>query len=357
CLNELKATADSLENKWLRLEIDSSTGHFSHLFDKKNGVNVFRGSACVPIVLEDSSDTWGHEVTSFRSEVGVFNDAEVNLVESGPVRATLCVENHYENSLMRIFVSLYHNLPYIECRASVNWQEQNKMLKLSFPVNIEEPTATYSMPYGYIIRPCDGEEEPGQRWIDVSGQAINTNGKKVLYGLSLCNDSKYSYDVKDSELRVTILRSPPYAHHIPYRLDPKLTYRYIDQGWQDFTFVLLPHAGSWRKAKTVKLAEEVKTRPVILLDYPHDGILPPSKSFIEIDKKNIVASVLKKHEDSEGIIIRCFETDGKKTKANIELPFLHRKWKASFKSCEIKTFLIPIKEDTKVTEIDMLELT
>ncbi len=356
CPRELKASANSLENGWLRLEIDPSTGRFSSLYDKKNGVDILKGDACVPIVLEDLSDTWSHEVTIFRTEIGAFDNAEVSLMEDGPVRAVIRVESHYGNSSMRMFVSLYRDLPYLECRTSVNWQEQNKMLKLSFPVNIEEPVATYSIPYGHIVRPCDGEEEPGQQWIDVSGQTTNTKGKKLAYGLSLCNDSKYSYDIKDSEMRLTVLRSPPYAHHIPYKLDPKLTYRYIDQGWQDFTFLLLPHAGSWQEAKTAKLAEELKARPTVVFDYAHDGVLPPSRSFIEIDKENIVANVLKKHEGSAAVILRCSETEGKTTEASIALPFLNRKWSARFKPCEIKTFLIPTKGEAKVTETDMLEL-
>ena len=352
---KLEALANSIENEWFRLEIEPSTGHFSRLYDKKNMVDVFSGNACVPIVLEDPSDTWSHGVTRFRDEAGVFGAARTSLVENGSVRAVVRIESRYNNSLIRMFVMLYRDLPYVECRASVNWQEQNKMLKLSFPVNVEQPTVTYSIPYGYIVRPCDGEEEPGQQWVDVAGQATNEKGQKLAYGLSLCNDSKYSYDVKDSEMRLTVLRSPPYAHHIPYQLDPNLTYRYIDQGWQDFTFILLPHIGSWREAKTVRLADELKVRPTVIVDYAHEGALPSSKAFVEINKENVIASVLKKHEDSEDMVIRCVETEGKTTTATIKLSLPNKEWTAKFKPCEIKTFIVPKKKEAKVTETDMLE--
>jgi len=352
---ELKASVNGIENEWLRLEIDPSTGYFSRLYDKKNGVDVFKGDACVPIVLEDFSDTWSHGVTEFRDEIGAFSDAKISVIENGPVRAVVRIESRYKNSLIRLFVSLYRDMPYLECRASVNWQEKNKMLKLSFPVNIEQPVATYSIPYGYIARPCDGEEEPGQQWVDVAGQATSGKGEKMSYGLSLCNDSKYSYDVKGSEIRLTVLRSPPYAHHFPYKLEPDVTYRYIDQGWQDFSFILLPHVGSWREAGTVRLAQELNMRPIVLVEHAHEGALPSSQSFLEINKENIIASVLKKHEDSGDIILRCFETIGKETEAEIKLPFLNKKWTAKFKPCEIKTFLVSTKREAKVTETDMLE--
>jgi len=352
---ELKASVNGIENEWLRLEIDPLTGYFSRLYDKKNGVDVFKGDACVPIVLEDFSDTWSHGVTEFRDEIGAFSDAKISVIENGPVRVVVRIESRYKNSLIRLFVSLYRDMPYLECRASVNWQEQNKMLKLSFPVNIEQPVATYSIPYGYIVRPCDGEEEPGQQWVDVTGQATSGKGEKMSYGLSLCNDSKYSYDVKGSEIRLTVLRSPPYAHHFPYKLEPDVTYRYIDQGWQDFSFILLPHVGSWREAGTVKLSQELNMRPIVLVEHAHEGALPSSQSFLEINKENIIASVLKKHEDSGDIILRCFETIGKETEAEIKLPFLNKKWTARFKPREIKTFLVPTKREAKVTETDMLE--
>ena len=354
-LRKLVASDSFLENEWIRLEIDSKTGYIRCLYDKKNEIDVFNGDACVPIVLEDLSDTWSHGVTKFRDEIGVFKDAKVSLLENGPVRAVVRIESRYNNSLMRMYICLYRDLPYIECRASVNWQEQRKMLKLSFPVNIDQPVATYSIPFGYIVRPCDGEEEPGQQWIDITGQAANKRGEKLVYGLSLCNDGKYSYDVKDSEMRLTVLRSPPYAYHFPYELEPNLTYRYIDQGWQDFNFILLPHRGSWRETRIVKLAEELNLRPIVVVDYPHKGDLQSSHSFIEINGGNIIVSALKKHEDSEDIILRCYETEGRETEAEIKLPFLKRKWTARFKPCEIKTFIIPRKPESKVIETDMLE--
>ena len=35
---------------------------------------------------------------------------------------------------------------------TLDWHEKLKMLKFSFPVNVESPVATYETPYGNIIR-------------------------------------------------------------------------------------------------------------------------------------------------------------------------------------------------------------
>ncbi|MEM3715912.1 MAG: glycoside hydrolase family 38 C-terminal domain-containing protein [Candidatus Bathyarchaeia archaeon] len=353
--NEMRYSENSLENKWFRLEVNPSTGYISRLYDKMNGVEVFNGDACVPIVIEDLSDTWSHGVTVFDKVIGTFKDAEVSLEEFGDVRATLRIENRYNDSLMRIYISLYRELPYIKVKASLNWQEQHKMLKLCFPVGVKEPTATHSIPYGHIVRPCNGEEEPIQSWVDVTGRAKNVNGGEIVYGLSICNDCKYSCSVIGSEVRLTVLRSPPYAHHDPYRLEPNIRYRYMDQGWQSFNLILLPHAGTWREAQTVKVASLLNVKPIALVEDNHEGSLPAIGSFIEVSHDNIVVSAIKKHEDSENIILRCYESYGAETTAEINFMLLGKRWTATFKPHEIKTFLVPVGEGD-VKEVDMLEL-
>jgi len=351
---ELSASDNFIENEWFLLEIDQSSGYIKRLYDKKNRVEVFGGDSCIPVVVEDHSDTWGHGVDEFRNDVGTFGNASVKLVEKGPVRATIRVESSYNKSFMRTYISIYRGLPYVELRFSLNWNEQHKALKLSFKVNVDQPVLTSSIPYGWTTRPCNGEEEPMHKWVDLSGVAVSVDGGTRKYGLSICNDCKYGYDAKGSEIRITVLRSPPYAHHQPYKLDPAQTYRYIDQGWQYFSLMLLPHAESWKAAYTVKRAEELNSKPIVFVDYPHKGTLPPSFSLIRINQDNVIVSVLKKHEDSNDLVMRCQETNGEEVEAEINLPIVKKSFKARFKPFEIKTLLIP-KAKGRIKELDMLE--
>ncbi|MGQ9690191.1 MAG: glycoside hydrolase family 38 C-terminal domain-containing protein [Thermoproteota archaeon] len=355
CLHgELKFSDNFLENEWTRLEVDPITGYIKSMYDKKNMIEIFDGDSCIPLIIDDKSDTWGHDVAEFRNDVGAFGNARVKLVENGPVRATIRVKSSYNKSLMYVYVSLYRDLPYVELRFSVDWNEQHKMLKLSFPVNVEQPILTSSIPYGHVVRPLNGEEEPMQKWVDITGQIRNNEGDKKTYGLTICNDCKYSYDAKGSEIRITILRTPPYAHHQPYKLNPDLIYRYIDQGWQDFSLLLLPHDGPWSGTHVIKFAEELNAKPMAFVEYPHKGILPPSQSLISIDQNNILVSVLKRHEDSEKLMMRCWETNGKETVAEINLVFINKKVTVKFKPFEIKTFIIS-KITGRIRETDMLE--
>ena len=135
---------------------------------------------------------------------------------------------------------------------TVNWQEQYKTLKLAFPINVGDPRACFEVPYGCAYRQPTGEEEPAQQWVDVTGQS----DAGVTYGVALLNESKYGFDVKDSEIRMTVLRSPAYAHHDPAKLDPAKRYPHIDQGEQHLTWRLVPHKGIWQDASAPQKAYE-----------------------------------------------------------------------------------------------------
>ncbi|MBZ4665910.1 alpha-mannosidase [Mahella sp.] len=342
-------TKDSIENRYYRMEIDAGTGWIKRLYDKTNGKEVFAGPAALPVVIYDPSDTWSHGVFRFKDEIGRFADAEIKVIEQGPVCSRLRVKNRYGCSTLTQDFIMYADLDYIECRVKVDWHEKYKMLKISFPVNVEEPQAAYEIPYGYIQRPADGEEEPGQQWIDVT----DSNGD---YGLSIATDSLYSYDIDGTDMRITVLRSPVYAQHDPHKPNPEEEYEYTDQGVHEFRYVLYPHRGDWQQSRTVKYAHELNAPIPWVIDTWHKGTQIGAQGFISIDAENVEATVMKLSEDRDAIIVRCYETAGKETDAVIKLPAFDREWAAHFGVCEIKTYKIPLNSDEKITETDMLEL-
>lgn len=247
---------------------------------------------------------------------------------------------------------MYRELPQLRVDVTVNWHEQFKLLKLQFPVNLRSLKATYEIPYGFIERPANGEEEPGQSWIDLSGVA---RGNDIPYGLSILNDGKYSFDVQGRVVSLTALRSPMYAHHHPAMPQEGEDYEFTDQGVQRFCYTLLPHAGSWEQAGTVRRAAELNQRPVALVETYHAGALGLQTSYLAIDQENVVASVLKQAEDNDDLVLRCYETNRVATEATSRLPEWNRIITTQFAPCEIKTFRIPGNRGSAVIETDLLE--
>lgn len=347
----LSATDHTLENRFFRLEIDPQTGQIASLFDKRYGVEVFAGPAARAVVIDDPSDTWSHNVFRFQDEIGQFTATSVRLVESGPVLATVRVKSAFGASTLTQDFTLYDDLPQIDVRVTVDWREKHKMLKLRFTVNQIFMRAVYEIPYGHIEREATGDEEPGQSWLDVSGTVRETG---ETYGLSLLNDGKYSFDVNVRDIGLTVLRSPVYAHHIPTQPQPDRDYSYIDQGMQTFTYSLLPHAGSWETAGTVRRAAELNQRPIVLLGTYHDGSLPQSRATVEVTPENIVVGAVKLAEDNDDLIVRCYESSRVATEA--ELRVGERVIPLSFGACEIKTIRVPCDDSQPVMETNLLEL-
>ncbi|HZJ09717.1 MAG TPA: glycoside hydrolase family 38 C-terminal domain-containing protein [Trueperaceae bacterium] len=352
---ELAAPAEgrrTLENARLRLEIDEQTGFLVSLFDKEAGVEALAGPAARPVVIDDPSDTWGHNVFRFDKVAGEFTATSVERVEDGDVRATLRVKSAYNSSTLIQDFSLYRDSDLIEVRARLDWREPNMALKLRFPVNVHFMRATYDVPYGFVERFANGEEEPGGSWIDVSGTA-RTNGD--LYGLSVINDSRYSFDVNVRDIGMTVLRNPVYAHHDPAKLDPAATYDYTDAGLQRFRYALLPHRRGWAEAGTVRHAAEFNERPFAINTTFHDGPLPPAASFASVDNDAVVVTVMKRAEDGGATVLRARETTGNRAGATFELSGWNRRFEAEFGPLEIKTFLIPDDPAEEVRETDLLE--
>ncbi len=179
---------------------------------------VFEGgtTGCKAIVIDDKSDTWSHDVKTFSGETGAFSGAKIKVLENGPLRAVIRVVSTYGDSELGIDWILYAGSRNVEARVTLDWHERLKMIKFSFPVDVENPVATYETPYGNIVRETNGNEDPGQRWIDLSGN--RTGGK---YGLTVLNDAKYGYSVNNNDMRLSVVRSSPFAHHVPKVLDPE----------------------------------------------------------------------------------------------------------------------------------------
>lgn len=356
--SELQTAPESLENRWWRVTFDPSVGCMSSLYDKEHDVEVLSGRGGLPLVLEDNSDTWSHGVSAFRDELGCFvANGRVTVVERGPVRAAIRVESTFGDSRIVQDVRLYAGMRRIECRTTVDWHERHRMLKLSIPVHVREAKATYEIPYGSMGREADGREEPAQRWVDVSGYAENGKGERLAYGVSLLNDGKYGFDVKGSELRMTVLRSPIYAFHDPRQRIAGVTYRYTDQGEQTFLYALLPHAGPDWMAETVREGHSLNNPLIQTVEGPHDGALGGAQSFLEVGPENVVATVLKRAEDSGDLVLRMYETAGKDGVARISCRYLEASASVPIGHHEVKTVKITSWAGGKlqVRDTDMLE--
>jgi alpha-mannosidase len=343
----VSATDTTLANDHLAIEVDRETGWLSRLTVKETETDLVAGqSRGHAVVVADGSDTWGHRVRAYDDVVGEFTCTSVRLVERGPVRSIVRIESRYGASTLSEELVLGADARFLEVRTVLDWRERHHLLKLRFPTAIVTDHATFEIPYGHLVRAATGDEEPAQAWVDVSGARA---------GLSVVNDSKHGHDATGGNIGMTVARSPVYAWHEPKELDQEGVYEYLDQGRQELVYRLLPHAGDWRGAGTVRCAAELNQPAFALLESYHDGSLPRRATHATADD-GIVVTVLKRAEGGgEDVVVRAYETTGTEVQTTLELPVLGRSVSARFAPGEVKTFRIPRDPKAPVAETDLLE--
>lgn len=290
-----------LENEFLRLKIEPYSGYITSYYDKQAEKELITDRAGVPVVIDEYyHDAWSHAKNFFTDEMARFSDAEVTVTENGVLRATVKVVSRYNNSKLTQYFSLVKGENKLYVKAVADWHEKHKMLKIKWPMAVENPSAFYEIPFGIIERPADSEEECGINFTAVKG----TNG-----GFALVNNNTYSSSVKDGTIYHTVLRSPIYGDHGGPRTDES---EFTSQGRFDFEYIMMPVGESW--SDVVKCGKLLNKGFTNILDTWHKGTLETKPySALKVSCNNVIVSALKRSEDDSGIVLRLYETEGKET--------------------------------------------
>ena len=348
--NPVVPIAHEIENEALRLVIDPRTGWIESLYDRVAGRECLAGEGAVPLVIDDPSDTWSHDVVAFRRTIGRFKAVgPVRQIAAGPLTQTLRVESAWGASRLVCDYSLRANERALHIDLRIDWHEELKMLKLALPYALEDARVVSDTPYGHIERPADGEEHPCQAWVDLS-----SGSDSRPWGVCLLNDSKYGYDALEGELRLSLLRSPIYAFHRPALIRHGVTYRYIDQGKQTVRLVLLPHDGDWRGVHPDRMADALQEPLIVRAATPQEGIEAEGRVGLQVDAEHVTLTVIKRGEDGETLVVRGFETDGVAETVKIRSEVLGHAWKVTVRPYQVFTLALPL-DSGEAKVLDILE--
>jgi alpha-mannosidase len=308
----LKADAEGLENEFVSLKVDPKTGCISSLVDKRDGKEALAPGACGNLLQTfvdkpKEYDAWNIDANFEDQKWDLTEVEEVKLVENTPARAVIRVRKKFQNSTFVQDICVYPGIPRVDVNMQADWHEKHILLKVAFPVSVESNDATYEIPYGNIQRPTTRNtpeekamfEVPALRWGDLSDST---------HGFSLLNASKYGYDAKGNVIRLSLLRSPA---------DPD---PHADEGFHEFTYALYPHAGDWKAAETERRGFELNYPLIPVAAAPHEGVLPASHSLVGIEPGNVVLTAVKKAEDSDALVFRFFEFEGKEGTVHLHFP-------------------------------------
>lgn len=334
---DLKIGKNALENTHFKVWIDPKLNHAVNITHKQGGTMMFNPSSGGNIleVYEDRPPHAPDGEPAWNIYLGNRSEPEahkVYTVEEGPVRGKLRIERSFGTSSFVQDVILYAGSDQVEFEFHIDWHEDYRFAKVSFPLNLSAHWATYEIPYGVMQRydhslkeaPSDNVLTPMRSWEKADTAKWEVSALKWVdvstssgeYGVSLLNDSKHGFCFEVNILRMSLLRGP------------RRGYRFTPESWADqsdmprvgihhIRYAIYPHKGDWEAAGTANKGYEFNYPLQVILEEPHSGDLPPQHSFVEVLPKNVILTALKEAEDSRDLIIRMYESSGSHTEAEI----------------------------------------
>ncbi|HEY9291491.1 MAG TPA: glycoside hydrolase family 38 C-terminal domain-containing protein [Microlunatus sp.] len=160
----------------------------------------------------DIDEFYKHTVTNLTEVEGL----KAEQLPDGSVEVRL--RRTFNNSTVDQVLTVRPDESGVEISNDIDWHEQEKLLKLAFPIDVHADNAAYEIQFGHLERPTHENtswdtarfEVCAHRWVQVG---------ETGFGAAVANDSTYGHDVSRhphpeggsySVVRLSLLRGPRY---------------------------------------------------------------------------------------------------------------------------------------------------
>ena len=290
-----------LENGLVRYTFNKS-GEITEAIDKITGRPIIApgGKGNVLSLYEDRPTRWdAWEIDFFYTEQFIENADSTGhkLCATGPVRKGISFNLSIGQSALVQEVYLTEGSMRLDFVTKVKWNELHRMLRASFAVNIKADRASFDIQYGTLERTTADNTTWDKAAFEVCGHRF-ADLSEHDYGVAVLNDCKYGWKVKGSIIDLNLLRSSTHP-------DPD-----ADLGDHEFTYSLLPHAGSLFESNVRAEAAMLNVSPLVFNGYRS----PVDRAPFSINGKGLSLEVIKRAEKSKSVVLRVVETDGRRSK-------------------------------------------
>jgi len=302
-----------LENDTLRVSIDGQ-GLMTGLIDVATGRDaVPEGQpGNVLQVFRDTPtqwDAWDIDEHYRRTGTELREADSVELIEESEHRASVKVNRRFGASSISQVLTLEGDSAALDIVTTIDWHERQKMLKLTFPIDVHADRAASEIQFGHVYRPTHVNtswdaarfETCAHRWVHVGEPG---------FGVAVANSSTYGHDITRSTrpgggtttlVRETLLRAPQFP-------DPT-----ADQG----RHVLRT---SIRIANDVLDAVSEGYRVNLPLRVVEGAV--PVGPLVVSDCPSIVVECVKLAEDRSGdLVVRVYEARGTQARGTVGFGF------------------------------------
>jgi len=294
-------------------------GAISRLYDKTAEREVIKagGVGNALEVYEDKSmkyDAWDIDIYYTQKKERFKMVGVPRVIECGELITRIRTQYAYNLSTISQDMVIYAHSGRIDFVTHANWHESHRLLKASFSADIRATRANYDIQYGYADRPTHKNtswdwakfEVCAHKWADISEQN---------YGAAILSESKYGFNIHESEMKISLLRSPKAPDYE------------ADMGEHDFTYSFLPHEGS---AADGGVIEEATALNLPISVRKGEDVLS-GRRVIVIDSDDIGIDAIKAGYSENCVILRVHELRGGARKATITSDFSFK----AYKPCNI----------------------
>ncbi len=331
---------DHLIIKW------QECGPITSIYDKALDKEMLNGLGNVLQIFEDKPlnyDAWDIDLFYKEKEMNL-KASHFEIGENNALFASIHFSYDIGQSSIKQEMKVYKHTKRIDFVTLIDWQERQQLLKTKFEVDIRATEATYDIQYGNVKRPTHANtswqlaqfESVGHQWADISDKSA---------GVSILNDCKYGYDIKENIIRLTLLKGAIYP-------DPT-----ADIGLHEFTYSFFSHEGDPIDGQVPEEAWTLNA-PMSAIRQTQLHVLP-----IKIESESsIMIDALKRSESGSGYIFRVHDHTGGSRK--IKFSLTNSSWietnlmeeplenntfnnqiECMLKPYEIKTFLIHMENE------------
>lgn len=239
----------------------------------------------------------------------VSGESAVEITEAGALRAAVRVRRRWRGSRIEQTYRLTAGSRRLDIHTRLDWRERRVLLRALFPLAVRAHEAWFETAYGAQPRPTHRNtpfdaaryEISAHRWADLSEPG---------YGVSLLNDGRYGHAALGGVLSLSLVRGPMWP-------DPG-----ADAGEHEFSYALLPHAGRWTEADTVRQALALNSPLVAVPGHPPGA--EPAPAGPRLGGLPLALGALKRAEDGDALILRVYEPHGGRGQTHLTWPGLVR---------------------------------
>lgn len=219
----------------------------------------------------------------------------------------------------------------LKVQTSIDNQAKNHRVRMMIPTDIQtdfsDAAGHFTVDRRGIVHEIDGN---GKFYPEMALRPMGVfcSASDGQVGLSVVNNCLTEFQLLQDERRtlaITMLRAVRNRICTESRVSAEFPEKLGSQMLQkiDYEYAIYPHKGDWAMGEVYAEADKLNTKICpVQISNNRGGDLPVSASYYAIDNESIVLSSVKKAEDNDSIIIRCFNPTGvtQRTTIRVGLP-------------------------------------